>query len=149
MTTSHCAIANLIGVYAERIDTGDFAGVAELFAHARITSEGTDQVYAGADEVRGMYEAWTRRYDDNGTPHTKHVTTNLVIDADDDAGTGSCRSYVTVFQATDALRLQPIFAGRYHDRFERTEGIWRFAHRHMITDHVGDLSHHLMQPIAN
>lgn len=149
MTTCHQAITNLIGLYAERLDAGDFAGVAELFAYARITSEGTDLAFTGADEVRGMYEAWTRRYEDNGTPHTKHITTNLVIEADDDSGTGTCRSYVTVFQATDSLPLQPIFSGRYNDRFECADGVWRFTHRHMITDYVGDLTHHLTQPITD
>ncbi|MEU6658835.1 nuclear transport factor 2 family protein [Streptomyces sp. NPDC046821] len=144
----HQAIMNLVGIYAERLDAGDFAGAAELFAHATITSEGYDRNTSGADAVREMFETWTRRYEDNGTPHTKHVTTNLVIDVDDQAGTGTCRSYVTVFQATDRLPLQPVFAGRYHDRFERADGTWRFSHRHMITDYVGDLSHHLLQPIG-
>lgn len=145
MINSHQAITNLIGVYAERIDAGDFSGVAELFAHARITTEGTDLVFEGAEEVRDMYESWTRLYEDNGSPHTKHVTTNLVVDADDDMGTGTCRSYVTVFQATEMLPLQPIFCGRYHDRFERVDGTWRFTHRHMITDYVGDLTQHLFR----
>ena len=74
------------------------------------------------------------------------MITNLVIEADEESGTASCRSYDTVFQATDALPLQPIFSGRYLDRFERVDGTWRFAHRHMVADHVGDLTHHLLRP---
>jgi ketosteroid isomerase-like protein len=141
------AVANLIGLYAERIDSGDFAGVGQLLAHAVVTAEGGDLEVRGADAVQAMYEGWTRRYEDNGTPHTKHVTTNLVIEVDEDAGTASCRSYITVLQATDALHLQPVFAGRYHDLFERVEGTWRFSGRHMITDYIGDLSQHLLHPI--
>ena len=99
---------------------------------------------SGKDETQAMYEQWTRRYPDNGTPHTRHVTTNLILDVDDDAGTGTCRSYITVFQKTDVLPLQPILAGRYHDRFERVDGTWRFAHRHMINDYLGDLSQHML-----
>jgi hypothetical protein len=41
------------------------------------------------------------------------------------------------------LPLQPIVTGRYHDRFERVAGEWRFAQRHMIVDHVGDVREHL------
>lgn len=144
MISGYFAIPNLVATYAERIDLGDFAGVAELFTHATITVEENDVVVAGKDDVQAMYEQWTRRYPDNGTPHTRHVTTNLILDVDDDAGTGTCRSYITVFQRTDVLPLQPILAGRYHDRFERVDGAWRFAHRHMINDYLGDLSQHML-----
>ncbi|MGW9208565.1 nuclear transport factor 2 family protein [Embleya sp. NPDC055664] len=147
MPSGYHAIPNLIGLYAERIDAGDFAGVGELFAHAVITSEGQDLEVRGAAGAREMYEAWTRRYPDNGTPHTRHVTTNLIVDVDDDAGTGTCRSYVTVFQALPDFPLQPIFTGRYHDTFARLDGAWRFTRRHMITDYVGDLSRHLNRPL--
>ena len=43
-----------------------------------------------------------------------------------------------------AAALQPIVAGRYRDRFERTGRRWRFAGRHMVVDLVGDLGHHLL-----
>jgi 3-phenylpropionate/cinnamic acid dioxygenase small subunit len=138
------AIAHLVYGYAERIDAGDFAGVAELFAAGTITADGTDAVRAGRADVLEMYGRSTRIYEDTGTPKTKHVTTNLVIDVDDEAGTARARSYFTVLQATPELALQPIIAGRYHDRFDRAEGTWRFAERHIICDLFGDLSHHLM-----
>ena len=54
-----------------------------------------------------------------GTPHTKHLVTNLVIDVDDVAGTASARSYFTVLQSLPDFPLQPIIAGRYRDDFER------------------------------
>jgi hypothetical protein len=92
--------------------------------------------------VLHLYERGTRRYEDDGTPHTRHVTTNLVVDVDGDAA--ASRSYFTVFQAVPGLPLQPIIAGRYHDRFVRVDGTWRFSARRMIVDLVGDLSHHLL-----
>jgi len=147
MLPSHMQIQNLLGMYAERLDAGDFAGVAELFAHAVITVERLDTRAKGVGEVRTMYEEATRRFADDGTPHTKHVTTNFIIDLDEEAGAATCRSYFTVFQETPDLPLQPIVQGRYHDRFERVDGRWRFAHRHMLTDRVGDLSQHLLRDI--
>jgi ketosteroid isomerase-like protein len=144
---SQVAIAHLIYSYAERIDAGDFEGVAQLFAHGEITTEGTDARFRGVDQVRGMYEMWTRRYDD-GTPRTKHVTTNLVTEVDETAGRATSRSYFTVLQQTPELPLQAVISGRYHDQFERVEGRWRFTHRHMITDLAGDLTHHLLRPIG-
>jgi 3-phenylpropionate/cinnamic acid dioxygenase small subunit len=131
------AIAALVYAYAERIDGGDFEGVAELLADAEVTAEGTDRRWRGRDEV-------LRRHAD-GTPRTKHVTTNLVVDVDEISGTATARSYYTVLQAVPGeLALQPIVAGRYRDRFERVRGSWRFAGRHLVVDLVGDLGHHLL-----
>jgi hypothetical protein len=45
------------------------------------------------------------------------------------------------------LPLQPILAGRYHDRFVRTEGVWRFSERRYLIDLVGDVSHHMLSNI--
>ena len=137
-------IAALVYGYAERIDGGDFDGVADLLAEAEVTAEGSDRVWRGRDQVRGLYESGTRRHAD-GTPRTKHVTTNLVVDVDEAADTATARSYYTELQAVPGeLALQPIVAGRYRDRFERTAGRWRFAGRHMVVDLVGDLGHHLL-----
>lgn len=151
MTTREPAfitIPNLIFTYAERIDAGDFQGVAELFEYATITTEGSEVVHRGAEEIRSMYESWARRYED-GTPRTKHVTSNLILEIDEDAASAAARSYFTVFQQTDRLSLQPIIVGRYHDRFECIGGRWRFVHRHMISDLFGDLSHHLLQAVIS
>jgi 3-phenylpropionate/cinnamic acid dioxygenase small subunit len=98
----------------------------------------------GAAAVQQLYEQWTRRYEDD-TPRTHHVTTNLIIEVDDERSTATCRSYFTVFQQTPALSLQPIVAGRYADRFERVDGTWRFSARHMAVRLAGDVSHHLLQ----
>ncbi len=138
------AISNLVARYPELIDAGDFAGVGELFSAATITTDMGSST-SGTAAIARMYEKWTRRYPDNGTPHTKHIVTNLIVDVDDEAGTGSCRSYYTVVQSTPTFPLQPIITGRYQDTFVRVEGEWRYATRHVITDYVGDLSQHLLQ----
>ena len=138
------AISDLVLTYAERIDLGDFDGLADLFTHAEVTAEGTDFVQRGRDDVLAMFSNSTRRYP-NGTPNTKHVTTNLIVEVDLAGGTAMGRSYFTVFQAVPgSLPLQPVISGRYRDRFELAGGSWRFAARHMIVDLVGDLSQHLL-----
>lgn len=142
MPDPHRTIENLIYSYAERIDGGDLAGVAELFRHGRIEAS-PGIVFEGTPAVRGMYEGATRLYED-GTPRTRHVTTNVALVVDDDAGTATARSYYTVFQQTDVLPLQPIIAGHYHDSFHRVEGEWCFDTRQMFVDLTGDLSHHLL-----
>ena len=102
MQPDHIAVANLLYRYAELVDLGDFVGVGELLAHATITVEGIDYVQEGAAVITAVLEGWTRRYDD-GTPRTRHVLTNPIIEVDPDAGTATIRSSFTVLQQVDDL----------------------------------------------
>jgi hypothetical protein len=134
------AIANLIYTYAERVDLGDFDGVGALFEGATYRAvAGSEVVTMAGSDVSLTLNSMVMTYDD--IPSTKHVTTNLIIDVQGAAAT--CRSYFTVLQAVAGLALQPIVAGRYHDRFALVDGEWRFTDRLIHTDLVGDISHHL------
>lgn len=146
MTDSARAIENLLHTYAERIDLGDLEGVADLFAHGRIAPSPdapAEQGIVGRDAVLALYRGSTRLYED-GTPRTKHVTTNTIVDVDDAADAATARSYFTVLQQLDDFPLQPIIAGRYHDSFQRIDGQWWFDTRVMLVDLKGDLSRHLL-----
>ena len=138
------AIENLLHRYAELIDDGDLEGVARLFEHAEILAPAALTGARGYEQVLAMYRKSTRLYPDNGTPHTRHVTTNAIIEVDEENGHASARSYFTVFQAVEGFPLQPIIGGRYHDVFERHDGQWRFRERRMLPDLWGDLSRHLL-----
>ncbi|MCW2655202.1 MAG: dioxygenase [Mycobacterium sp.] len=93
-----------------------------------------------------LWQALVIRYPD-GTPRTRHLVTNPIMDIDADCAT--CRSYYTVLQQTDEFPLQVVVSGRYHDRFERVGGVWRFSYRdYTLIDFVGDTSHHLSQPLT-
>jgi len=138
------AIENLLYRYAELIDLGDLPALAALFEHAEILAPADGNGTRGSAAVLKMYQDSTRLYPETGTPRTKHVTTNAIIEVDEAAGSGTARSYFTVFQQTDELPLQAIIAGRYHDSFERADGAWRFRTRRMFVDLWGDLSKHLL-----
>ena len=144
--SSHWAIESLIATYAELVDAGDFAAVGLLLADATFTG-GAGSV-SGRDAIEQMLRENVIVYDD-GTPRTKHVTTNLAIDVDEAAGTAVSRSYFTALQALPDLALQPIVSGRYYDRFECHEGQWRFVERRVHTDLVGDASRHLRRSAAD
>jgi 3-phenylpropionate/cinnamic acid dioxygenase small subunit len=140
-------IANLLYRYAECMDNGDLAGAASLFEHARLRVGGTDRTI-GATTMLKFWKAAVLLYPD-GTPRTKHLVTNPIIDVDDDAGTASCRSCFTVMQQVDGFPLQTIVTGRYHDQFERVAGVWRYSFRdYTLIDMVGDVSRHLTRSIA-
>lgn len=136
------AIEALIFRYAELHDAGDVEGTAALFADGAVSNSKGEEI-AGAEALAERWRGNLIIHAD-GTPRTKHVTTNLVVDVDLDAGTATARSYVTVFQAvTDQVALQPIFAGGYADRFACVDGTWRFTHRRKLSHLVGDLTAHL------
>lgn len=140
MANSEVAIANLLYRYAEYVDSGDFEGAAALFLHARVLSRDGELDHAG---VLALWQGRVTLYDD-GTPRTKHVITNPIIEVDEAAGTGTCRSYYTVLQQVGDCALHPIICGRYHDEFERVDGVWRFRFRdYSLTDLIGNLSKHL------
>jgi 3-phenylpropionate/cinnamic acid dioxygenase small subunit len=138
--SGYVAITKLVYRYAELIDSGDLDGLSELFAHATVDT-GDGNLLHGQGPVRDMYSV-VIIYPD-GTPRTRHTTTNLVIDVDEQSGTGSCRSYVTVFQQLDDFPLQPVYQNRYEDRFVKADGEWRFEHRLMCDHRPGDTSRHL------
>jgi ketosteroid isomerase-like protein len=135
------SVRALVGAYAERLDGGDLDGVAALFEHAVVRAPGTGTERAGADAVRRMYDPVILYAD--GTPRTKHVLTNLVVDVDEGTGTATSRCAFTVWSAPPADGLHPVLAGRYHDAFEQVAGGWRFVERVIHVDLLGDLSGHM------
>jgi ketosteroid isomerase-like protein len=147
MATDHEDLTALIYMYAERLDAGDFEGVANLFTRATFRSDRRPEVRRGRDEVLAVYRDTVAVYD--GSPCTKHVTTNLIVEVDAARATATARSYYTVLQARPELPLQVIIAGRYHDRFARDAAAhtWHFTDRLVFVDLVGDLRCHLKRNV--
>lgn len=146
MTDSAREIENLLYTYAERIDAGDLEGVADLFTHGRVSATPgapDDQSAIGRDAVLENYYQNSVRLYPSGTPLTRHVTTNAIVEVAGGDQTATSRSSYCVVQATDVLPLQPIIVGRYHDTFQRVDGEWWFDVRIMFVDLMGDLSQHL------
>ena len=139
-------IRNLLGLYCERIDLGDFAGVGALFANGTLADDQGRELARGAEAVTAFYTAGTRLHD--GSPRTKHLVTNVVLDVDEDAGTATARSSYLVLQQVGTAPLQAIITGRYHDTFDRRHDRWCFAERRFFVDLVGDLSRHLVYAIG-
>jgi hypothetical protein len=141
--SSYIEIMNLIHAYPDCIDRGDYAGIAALFADAVVEMGDGEQVTGKA--LGEYFASWTRRYEDDGTPHTRHCVTNPIVEIDEEAGTAVVRYYLTVLQRTDDFPLQPVWANKYEDSLRRVDGRWQFAHRRGYDHLPGDTSHHLMQ----
>jgi 3-phenylpropionate/cinnamic acid dioxygenase small subunit len=131
------AITELLYRYAELIDAGDFDGVGQLL------SRGTFAGVSGADAIAKLFTTTTRRFPDTGTPKTRHLVLNPIIELDGD-GTATARSTFCVVQATETVALQPIVVGRYFDRFSCDDSGWFFTARQVDVEMIGDVSAHLM-----
>jgi hypothetical protein len=145
MTDAHIVIPNLLYIYADLIDAGDFAGAARLFRHGTVLAGGVR--YEGEDAILKNVLCGVRFFAD-GTPRTRHLITNPIIELGDDGETATCRSQYTVLQATKGFPLQPVITGRYHDRFALIGGQWCFTERNYAQiDLLGDLSAHLSKTL--
>lgn len=142
MSSDALEITNLLYRYGELIDAGDLAGIEGLFRHAQFKLLG-EAALVDAKTTVAMLRRVVKIYP-CGTPRTKHVITNPIVEIDSAARTASCRSYYTVLQSTEALPLQVIAAGRYADRFEWSETGWRFAYRdYSLFEFPGNVTAHL------
>lgn len=138
-------ITHLMNRYGFVIDTGDGQGFADLFENGEWAMEGLEPKI-GKQAILDMWQGIII-YED-GTPRTKHLTSNVDLFIDEDAGTATSQCYVTVLQQTDDFPLQTIFSGHYFDDFERVDGDWRFKTRLIRYQLVGDTSAHIKASAA-
>lgn len=137
-------IRGLLGTYCRLIDAGDFEGLGQLMARARLTDEHGQVVATGAREVADLYAATVRLHQDE-TPGTQHLVANTTFDEPAGDGTVVARSSYVVLQAVgERIPLQPIVTGDYVDTLARdADGSWYFTERRFRIGRTGDLSRHL------
>ena len=129
-------ITAMIHRYCELFDSGNFDAYVAQFEHG---SMGGRPI--GSPGLR----EWIR---DNivlhdGSPCTKHLSTNVVVDVDEEAGSATARSYVTVLHAAPGLPLTIVGSAAYHDKFDRVDGTWRWGERVVVDRLNGDSSRHI------
>ena len=134
-------IMKVVVSYVELLDRGDLDGLASVFARATVRVHGSASELRGATAYKEFIEQGVQFYD--GTPSTKHLISNLIVEIDDDRRTATARSYYTAFQARPELPFQPILAGRFHDRLERDGDDWYIVERVIYADLFGDLRYHV------
>ena len=137
--------ATCIARYAELIDAGDFDGVADLLEGAASrsgrrrcrSSPGTTRSAGCSPRPPGSTRTARRG--------TKHVTTNLILEIDEDEGRGD-RPLLLDRPPGGRRPAAPADPGRAVPRPVRPSrrGPGRFAERRYLVDLVGDVSHHML-----
>ena len=137
------AILHLIYRYAELIDAGDFGLSADCFPGV-LRRAALRRCPARRTSPRCSPRP--RQFDD-GTPRTRHLVLNPIVEADGDRATA--RRPSASFRATDRIALQPDRRRPYDDRFARdrmTAGTSRAHRRRRDGRRVSD--HLLIRPAA-
>lgn len=146
MATAREQVSNLVSLYSEVLDSGDFDGIGRLFAHGAVEvfNEGISNGgrKTGTDEIVSWYRGAVSTYD--GSPRTRHVISNLIVEIGAGEHNAEARTYFTVLQCLPGFPLQIVAAGRYYDRFENFHGRWRFVEKLIHADFTGDISRHYL-----
>lgn len=140
-------VEKLIYAYVDRVDAGDLTGAAAPLRGARIILDGQGTSIPG-ERFGELIEGSVILYED-GTPRTRHLISNLRVEAEGPDQVVAHSTY-TVMQQVGDTPLQAILVGRYVDRFRRVAGeeggedVWVWAERnYSLVDLVGDLTRHL------
>lgn len=122
------AITDLVMRYCRGIDRRDFDLVRSLYWDDAIDDHG-DMFCGSPDEYVKWLPAVLEPLD-----CTIHAISNSLISVNGDTAEGE--HYSENFHRTrKAPRQEIIIHGRYLDRYERRDAVWKFAHRRIVFDH--------------
>jgi len=136
---AHEAIRNLLASYSFLLDAAEYAKWGALFGE-----DGTLELN-GAVWARGA-EGIAKKMSDlmatqpkpitgiTGDHMYRHIFTNVHIDVDEAAGTALAESYFFVLHVDKGAPPVIRGGGRYHDKFARVDGVWRFTAKRMDFD---------------
>lgn len=114
--------------YCRGVDRRDFDLVRSLYWDDAIDDHGG--MFCGSPDD---YVAWLLKALEL-LDCTVHAISNSLIVVDVDTAQGEHYSY-NFHRTREAPRQEIIIHGRYLDRYEKREGVWKFAHRKIVFDH--------------
>jgi hypothetical protein len=129
----HEAIRQLLYTYSFYLDRREYSKLGELLAASTFeldwdTEDEHTGLIRGREEIEGFYAD----HQAERRP-SRHVITNAVIEIDPDGRTASAYSYLTSIghpPEPPAVMLN----GRYEDRFEKIDGIWRYTQKYCVME---------------
>ena len=132
-------IEALIAEFAWRIDRGDPASVADLFAPDGWYGRSTGERSVGRDAIRAAYAARAERQAEAGVRTARHLFTNLRLERQDaDSAAGSCILLLFAADGPPPHPAVPLLVQDYDDTYRRIDGSWLFASRAVAKVFVGE-----------
>jgi hypothetical protein len=120
------AILDCVAAHARGCDRHDIELLTATYHHDGIDVHGA-MVNAGPD-----YAAWANRV--HGTTSANHLHNITTHTCEIDGDSAHAESYVMVTLLSPDSTTATVMCGRYVDRLERREGVWRIAVRHATVE---------------
>ncbi|GAB5487244.1 MAG: nuclear transport factor 2 family protein [Parasphingorhabdus sp.] len=121
-------LRDLVMRYCRGVDRRDFALVRSLYWDDAMDDHG--EMFSGSPDD---YVAWLPGVLEP-LDCTIHAISNSLFIVDGDTAEGEHYSY-NFHRTREAPRQEIIIHGRYLDRYERRDGVWKFSRRQIIFDH--------------
>lgn len=134
-------VHNLIHLYAELVDEGDFDALGNLFSRGSLTFSPGDLVLRGGREVSDFYKKTVIIDADTASPRTVHRVYNTIVTSSGDGWHARSRYDVSQFDAEQGVSV--IALGRYFDTFKAVGDECFFHTRKVLSEYLGDAQNHL------
>jgi len=136
---SYEAIRNLLSTYSYLLDSADYPNWGALFGEdGTIELNGAVWARGAAGIAKKMSEQMAgtvKKITGFAGDHMyRHIVTNMHITVDEAAGTGEAEAYFFVLHVDKGSPPEVRGGGRYHDKFARVGGVWRFVAKRMDFD---------------
>jgi hypothetical protein len=122
------ALHDMLALIARAIDRYDGAALTRLIDPQAVIDMG------GAATMTGAAFAAQIKRPVEPRPGRMHVLSNVLVTLDGDAASSECQITSWQDQLADGARVTRVRAGRYLDRFARTDTGWRLTARTMIDE---------------
>jgi len=130
------ALRKVVHTYCRAVDRGDFATLRSLYHHDAVDAHGEISTGSVAEFLKTL---------EASRPHVRSMqhnvtTVNFVIDGD--RAEGEIYTIATHTFGAGDHDVDVIIGGRYLDKYEKRDGIWKIIERTIVTDwaHVNDPS---------
>lgn len=120
-TADWIAIRAVTAEWARAVDSRDPAGLAAIVTADAIVEVVDERIHQGRDEIAEI--ALRPRGD------VLHMTTDPVIEIRGDEATQDCRFLIVRAARAEAVPVEMVEAGTYHDSLTRIGGRWHFSRR--------------------
>jgi 3-phenylpropionate/cinnamic acid dioxygenase small subunit len=136
---SHEAIRNLLATYSYLLDSADYEKWGQLFGEdGTLELNGAVWAKGGAGIAKKMSDLMASSPKPitgfTGDHLYRHVTTNIHVEVDEAGETAEARAYFFVLHIDKGIPPTIRGGGRYHDKFARVGGEWRFVAKRMDFD---------------